>query len=316
MRTCVYLHGDDETSISAKMNELLGDNREDVKVLRLDMVELDQARIASQSRSLFGHVQYRVGVRNVQSANPFQGKKLLQLIEEKRDTLVLVLCAPNVKYSKDLHKKLLRHPAVDVREFRPKRGYFFKQWFNDELRKRQLNLNSEAIAWVCQRLDGMQSNCCQLLDHLELYQLDKQHDISVSVVAALCGEERSEEIRSYCHAMLARSPDALVLLNQLMMHQHLVAIQVSTWLQNALQSMLIYKTLIHQMSVQQAARQAKIFTAEDKRVYANQHQHWSLSQLQGILYELAHLERFLKGHSIESDAVLMQQLTVKVLMQA
>jgi len=313
MFSCVYLHGDDESSITEEMNMLLGETQEGIRVMRLDMVELEKARSVSKSLSLFGEIQYRVAIRNVQSATPAQTKNLLKLIEEKRQALMLILCAPHVKYSKSLHKSLLRHTDVNVQAFRPKTGVFFQQWVTSELQRRHVNVSTDARQWICQQLDGMQSSVRQLLDHLVLYQNGESHVIDTPVVAALCGEEKSEEIRHYCHAVLRRSPQALVVLHHLLLQQGVVAIQISVWLQNALHSMLMYKQLRCKMSSAQAARQARIFTTDDKAVFAQQYQHWSDSQLQLALYELVELECLLKGHSTESDDILLQRTTVKLI---
>lgn len=313
MRTTIYLHGEDASSLVHESQVLLGEASDTVKIMRLDMAELTQIHIATQTRSLFGAMQYRVALRNVQSATAKQSLALLQLLAEKRPELQLILCAPYVKYNKDLHKKLLKHPDVEVREFKNKTGSFFRQWLQQEIKTRQLQLHPDAIDWLSQHLDGMQSQCLQLLDHLRLYQGDEKQELNLTTVAALCGEERTEDIRSYCHAMLRRSSDALLILHKLLNKQAVSAIQISVWLANALHSMLMYQQLLHQTSSYQAARQAHIFHSDDKKNYANQYKNWSAAQLAAALYALTELEYQLKGSSVESDLLLMQSLTLKIL---
>jgi len=305
-----YLHGEDADALFEAAEKLLAAG--DAEKHRLDVSEIGRIEVEAKNQGLFGAKRRHMLIRNAESANPKQ-VKLLQAYAARQwtDTRIIV-CAPHIESRKGLHKHMLAADDVAHCSFSLLSGEDFSRWLRKQVDEFGLQLDEQGFALLSESLSGMRQAAKSALERLRLYHQGSAGTLSAREVAALIGEHAPEDIGRYCDAVCSRSPRALALLQTLLLDQKTSEVQVLSWLQTRLQQMLMYKWFAS-TDKRNAVSRARLFGDARRRV-PKQSEAWKSEELIQAAAKVVETEKLLKGASVESDAMLLERLTLGLLL--
>jgi len=303
-----YLHGEDEDAIFEAAEALLAEGAEDAVRIRVDINELARVESESRNQGLFGPSICFALVRNAKSANPKQSEHLLKLAASVATDNRLIICAAGIDWKKALHKKMKAEQAVAECEFSRPDEAAFGRWLDSEIRKSGLNVASDAVVWMSERLSGMRLAARQMIQRLNWYDNGAGDELALDVVAELLGERAPGALEEWCHAVAMRSPDALSLVRQLLKEQQVAEVQMISWLGTRMQQLLMYRWYQSQRD-RNALQAAKVF-GDARRKVADESRAWKGSELALAMQRIITAEKLVKGATIEDRPVVIERLTL------
>ncbi len=307
-----YLYGEDHDSLFDAAEQLLGTASDTVRLLRLDVDEIDCIDNEIRHDGLFGQNQCHVLVRNAERASPKQAEKLIGFASRKQETAKIVICAAGVDARKSWHKRLLAEEGVGHCRFNTPSPEAFRSWLNTQLKQSELVLTNESETLLLEHLQGKRQAAKSAIERLHLYNNGCKEALDVDVVGALLGERVSEDIGIYCHHVACRSAASLSTLHRLLNDQLISEVQVLGWLQTRFTQLLLYKWHASK-DPKTAILKAKIFFSNRQQIQ-EEARHWSGKELVLALGKIAGSEKLLKGASIESKQVVLKHLTRDLLL--
>jgi len=303
-----YLYGEDGDALFEAAEALLNDA--DAEKFRLDVSEIGRIEVEARSQGLFGAKRRHLLVRNAESANPKQLKLLQDYASREWADTRIILCAPHIESRKALHKHMLAENGVASCQFALLSADGFNRWLRQEVEVHGLHLEEQAFALMAESLSGMRKAARNALERLQLYRQGSDEALGVGEVAALIGEQAPEDIGRYCDAVCSRSPQALTLLHKLLGDRNTSEVQILSWLQTRLQQMLMYQWFAA-TDRRNADKRARLFGEARQRV-PKQSAAWKSSELIEAAGRMVEAEMLLKGASTETDAMVLERLTLSM----
>jgi DNA polymerase III delta subunit len=311
-RSFYYLFGEDRDAIFDAAETLVGGASDDLRVLRIDIDEIDRIPNEVRHEGLFGQSRCHVLVRNAESVGSKQAEKLLRLADQDLGEARIVVCAAGVDTRKSWHKRIVRHPQVCHCQFRLPSADSFRSWLMTQLAQSGLKLTKGSTELLLEHLQGKREAARNVIESLRIYDHGEGGILDVEVVGALLGERASEDIGTYCHEVACRSRRALSRLHRLLRDQLVPEIQILSWLQTRFVQLLMYKWYASR-DASTAVTKAKIYAANRARVQQEAGQ-WTGRELILALGLISDSERLLKGASTESGQVVLEHLTRDLLL--
>ena len=306
-----YLFGEDRDGLFDAAEALLQEGEQDAVRLRVDISELGRIELESRSQGLFGAQACYALIRNAETATPKQTEHLVKLAKNTEPHNRLIICAAEVNKKKAMHKHLNGENSIISSEFRTPSLESFQSWISELLGHSNLEVDHDAIMMIAERLCGMRGAARQLLERMQLYDNGEAVRFDLQLVGDLLGERAPDDLESYCHAVAAKSPEALSLLRQLLHHQQVSDVQLLTWLSIRINQLLMYLWYKGKGDYK-PAQAAGIFGPASKRVPQEVNQ-WSAPKLVDATYKVTEVEKLLKGASVEARYVVLERLTLELI---
>jgi len=306
-----YLYGEDRDAIHAAADKLLHQNDDAMPRYRVDCNELDRIGSEWSNPSLFGPSGCVGLVRNGESATPKQAKQLLDMAQIVPQGSRLIICASSATiWKKAAHKKFLALTDLACCEYSIPTPAQFQRWLVDCASERGLQLDQETVERASERLLGLQQAALQWMQRLQWYQEGEQQsshqgNITWGVAGALLGEQAPTELDAWCHAVASQSPDALLLQRRLIAQQ-VTPVQMIVWLSIRMQQIVLYRWYQSQRS-RDPVRDARLF-GNARKLVPREAQLWSGQMINALLSRLATSEQQIKGASIASDHIVLEEL--------
>lgn len=305
-----YLYGEDRDALFEAAEALLEAGDPQAIRLRVDVSELGRIESESRNQGLFGPSVCYALVRNAESASPKQTEHLFKLLESTAPENRLILCAPEITWKKALHKRMRDYSDVVQCEFSLPTPEQFRQWFASLIREKNLNVSGDVIELVGERLCGLRLAARQLIERMALYDGGEGQAIDATILGEMMGERAPHDLEAYCAAVASRNPEALLLLRRLVDDQQVAGVQLISWLGTRIQQLLLYKWYAATRSAN-PLQQARIFGDARKLVPAEVGR-WRGPELTAAMQRIYETEKLLKGASIASDLLLLEQLTLSL----
>lgn len=307
-----YLYGEDSDSLFDAAEQLLGTASDTLRLLRLDIDEIDCIDNEIRHGGLFGQNQCHVLIRNGERANPKQAEKLIGLASQDLETAMIVICAAHVDARKSWHKRLLAEEGVGHCRFNTLSPEAFRSWLSTQLKQSELVLTDESESLLLEHLQGKRQAAKSAIERLHLYNNGCREALDVDVVGALLGERISGDIGIYCHHIACRSAGSLSILHRLLNDKFILEVQILSWLQTRFTQLLLYKWHASK-DPKTAISKAKVFFSNRQQVQ-EEAGYWSGRELMLALGLIVDSERQLKGASTESKQVVLKHLTRDLLL--
>ena len=306
-----YLHGEDQDAIFEAAEALLAAGEPKANRLRVDVNELARIETESKNQGLFGPSCCYALVRNAQSANPKQTEHLLKLALSVLPDNRLIICAAGIDWKKALHKKMKAENALAQCEFHLPDEAGFRHWLEKEIRKSGLNISSETISWMSERLCGMRLAARQAIERLVWYDGGTGEVLTLEVIGELLGERAPDALEDWCHAVAKQDACALGLTRRLLYDQNLAEVQMLSWLGTRMQQILMY--CWHQSRQERNPLQAaKVFGAARGKV-AEESRCWNGTELSLAVSRIVAAEKLIKGASVEDKPIVIERLVLDLL---
>ncbi len=303
-----YLHGEDQDAIHEAAEALLAAGEPEAVRLRVDVKELARIEAESKNQGLFGPSNCYALVRNVQSANPKQTEHLLKLAHAVLPGNRLIICAIGIDWKKALHKKMKAESALVQCEFHLPDEAEFRCWLQEEIRKTKLNMSSDMLSWVSERLCGMRLATRQLIQRLVWYDGGTGEVLTLEVIGELLGERAPDALEDWCHAVAKRDVRAPGLTRRLLHDQNLAEVQMLSWLRMRLQQILMY-CWFQSKRERNPLQAAKVFGAARGKV-AEESRRWSGQELNMAVNRIVAAEKLIKGASVEDKSIVIERLVL------
>ena len=306
-----YLHGEDQDAMFEAAEALLAAGEPEANRLRVDVKELSRIEAESKNQGLFGPACCYALVRNAQSANPKQTEHLLKLAHSVLPDNRLIICAPGIDWKKALHKKMKAESTLAQCEFHLPDEAGFRRWLQEEIRKSGLNISSETVSWMSERLCGMRMAARQSIQRLVWYDGGAGEVLTLEVIGELLGERAPDALEDWCHAVARRDAGALALTRRLLYDQHLAEVQMLSWLGTRMQQILMYRW--HQSRQERNPLQAaKVFGAARGKV-TDESRCWSGAELNMVVNRIMAAEKLIKGASVEDKPIVIERLVLDLI---
>lgn len=303
-----YLYGEDRDALFEAGEALLAAGDPSATRLRVDVTELGRIESESRNQGLFGSSLCYALVRNAEAASPKQTDHLFKLIESTAPDNRLILCAPEIAWKKALHKRMRDHAEVAQCEFSMPTPDQFRQWFADLVRQKGLCVDEDAIELVSERLCGLRLAARQLVERMTSYDGGEGVHIDTAIVGDMLGERAPHDLDAYCSAVAARRAEALSLLRRLVDVQQVAGVQLISWLGTRIQQLLLYKWYAATRSGN-PLQKARVF-GDARKLVPSEVGLWRGPELTAALQRIYETEKLLKGASVASDLLLLEQLTL------
>lgn len=247
-------------------------------------------------------------MRNAQSANPGQSEYLLKLVRSVLPDNRLIICAAGIDWKKALHKKMVAESALAQCEFHLPDEAGFRRWLEEEIRKSNLNISSDAVSWMSERLCGMRMAARQSIERLVWYDGGSGEALTLNVIGELLGERAPDALEDWCHAVARRDAGALGLTRRLLYDQNLAEVQMLSWLGMRLQQILMYRWYQSRRE-RNPLQAAKVFGVARRKV-GEESGCWSGAELGMAVNRIVAAEKLIKGASVEGKPIVIERLVL------
>jgi len=306
-----YLFGEDHDALFEAANALLAAGDPDALRIRLDISELARIEEESRNQGLFGPSNCYALVRNAQSANPKQSAHLLKLVGSLGADHRLIICAPGIDWKKALHKKMKALTTLPQCEFKLPDEAGFRRWLDQEVAISGLNISSEAMQWMGERLCGMRLAARQMIERLGWYDNGAGAELGIDIVAELLGERAPNALEDWCHAVAMRKAGAVSLCIRLLREQQVAEVQMISWIGTRMQQILMYRWFASQRD-RNPLGAAKVF-GEARPKVADESRCWRGAELTTAVSHIVQAEKLIKGASVEDKPVVIERLTLDLI---
>jgi len=308
-----YLHGADQDAIFEAAEALLAAGEPEAVRLRVDVKELVRIEQESKNQGLFGPSCCYALVRNAQSANPGQTGHLLNLVRSVLPDNRLIICAAGIDRKKALHKKMIAEAALAQCEFHLPDEAEFRRWLEEKIGTSGLNMPSDAVLWMSERLCGMRLAARQSIQRLIWYDGGSGEALTLEVIGELMGERAPDALEDWCHTVARRDARALGLTRRLLYDQNLAEVQMLSWLGTRLQQILMYRWYQSRRD-RNPLQAAKVFGVARQKV-AEESGCWSAAELSLAVNRIVAAEKLIKGASIEDKSIVIERLVLDLIVK-
>jgi DNA polymerase III delta subunit len=305
-----YLTGEDVDALTESAEALLASGDTQAVRLRLDVSELARIEEETRNQGLFGATACYAMVRNAQSASPKQTEYLLKLATSVEQGNRLIICAPEIAWKKALHKKMQALADVAHCEFSLPDTQGFYQWLSAEIQQTELNIDNDALMLVAEQLCGMRLAARQWIERLQWYDGGEAEVLNRDVMLALLGERAPDDLEVWVHAVAMKDKTAVRLALRLLHEQKVNEVQMHSWLSTRFQQLLMYSW--HQAKGHRNPLQAAKVFGDARGKISKEAKQWRGTDLSKAISILQHVEKLLKGASIEEKSVVMERLTLQL----
>ncbi len=306
----LYLFGEDEDGLRQAAEAWLLAGEAESQRLRLDLAEWARFVQQIKSQPLFGKLPCRAMIRDAHRAKASDANIWQELAGQLRGEDRLLLCAAGPMHKKSWHKALLADAHIACCEFQLPDAASFEQWLWQALQHAGIRCARDDAMHMAARLHGMWQEARQWITRLQCYQGDDEAPLPLTVMLELCGEHAPDSLDAWCHAVLMRESQALLMTHQLICHQQTSGLQMLAWLDHRLQQLLLY--CWHQARRHpNPARAARLF-GSSRRSVMQAARCWKGNELIDAVQALSEAEQALKGGVQRAEHEIMEALVMRL----